>query len=391
MFRSFFLAGFECATGWNAHGEWIDQIAATHHDVHADADYARLRSVGIRAVREGVRWPLVDQGGRYDFAALRPFLAAARRHAIEPVWDLFHFGYPADCDPFSVRFPERFADYCHAVARHVVRESAAAPWFTPVNEPSYFAWAGGDAALFAPHARGRGYELKLQLARAGLRGVEAVRAACPEARILSVDSLCHVVAPHDRPDLEPEARIWNQDIVFQSLDMLAGRRHPELGGSRDALGTVGVNYYWTNQWELGRPHAPLCESDSRHVPLRELVRRVWQRYGGDVLISETGHVDGRRGPWVEQVSREAEALLDQGVALRGVCLYPILGMPEWHDRGRWTRMGLWDLAPIDGALTRELHAPMRDELLAATRRLARHAQRAVRERPRLEPLAGVGS
>ena len=39
MFRSFFFAGFECATGYNAIGEWIDQVAATHHDKHAEPDY----------------------------------------------------------------------------------------------------------------------------------------------------------------------------------------------------------------------------------------------------------------------------------------------------------------------------------------------------------------
>jgi hypothetical protein len=38
-----------------------------------------------------------------------------------------------------------------------------------------------------------------------------------------------------------------------------------------------------------------------------------------------------------------EALLEEGVPLKGVCLYPILGMPEWHDQGRWTQMGLWEV------------------------------------------------
>jgi hypothetical protein len=392
VFRSFFLAGFECATGWNAHGQWIDQIAATQHDLHADADYAGLRSVGIEAVREGVRWPLVDRGGRYDFEPLRPFLEAARRHRIGPIWDLFHFGYPRGCDPFADGFAARFADYCYAVARHVARESEGPWWFTPVNEPSYFAWAAGDAALFAPHARGRGFELKLQLARAGLRGVEALRAACPEAGIVSVDSLCHVVAPVDRPDLAAEARAWNEDIVFQSLDFLSGRI-PDLGGSREALGVVGLNYYWTNQWELGRPEAPLAESDPRHVPLRELVRKAWERYGGDVMLSETGHAGAGRAPWLAQVAREAEQLLDQGVTLGGVCLYPILGMPEWHDRERWTRMGLWDLAPDGHALRRDLHEPMRDQLRLAARRLERRARRES-DRVRREtrpPLAAAGS
>ena len=74
MFRSFYLAGFECATGYNMHGEWIDQIAATEHDLHVDADYRRLADVGIRAVREAIRWPLVDRGGRYDFSSAEPFV-----------------------------------------------------------------------------------------------------------------------------------------------------------------------------------------------------------------------------------------------------------------------------------------------------------------------------
>ena len=365
MFRSFFLAGFECATGYNVHGAWIDQIAATQHDRFVDDDYRRLGEVGIRAVRDAVRWPLVDRAGRYDFASLAPFLAAARRHDIEVVWDLFHFGYPDDVDLFAEGFPARFADYCFAAARHVAAETEGPCWFTPVNEPSYFAWAAGDAALFAPHQRGRGFELKLQLARAGLLAAEAIRAGAPGARILSVDALCRVVAPADRPDLAAEAEAWNRDVVFQSLDLLAGTLHPELGGSRAALGTVGVNYYWTNQWELGRAGIPLRDTDPRHTPLRALVREVHRRYGGDVVLAETGHRDDHRAPWLRHVAAEAHALRGEGVPLGGVCLYPILGMPEWHARDEWTRMGLWDLVPRSPTLGREVHAPMLEALREA--------------------------
>jgi hypothetical protein len=365
VFRSFFLAGFECATGYNVHGDWIDQIAATQHDRFADDDYRRVREVGIRTVREAVRWPLVDRAGRFDFTSLDPFLAAAQRNRIEVVWDLFHFGYPADVDLFSDRFPERFADYCFAVASHIARETDGPWWFTPVNEPSYFAWAAGDAGLFAPHQRGRGFELKLRLARAGILAAEALRAAAPGARIVSVDALCRVVAPQGRPDLEDEAAAFNRDVVFQSLDLLAGVLHPELGGSRDALGVIGVNYYWTNQWELGSAGVPLPESDARHLPLRDLVRSVWRRYGGDVLLAETGHRDEHRAPWLRHVAEEAKALRAEGVPLHGICLYPILGMPEWHAPDQWARMGLWDLVAQSPTLGRALHAPMLDALREA--------------------------
>jgi hypothetical protein len=322
-----------------------------------------------------VRWPLVDRAGRYDFANLRPFLSAARGEELDVVWDLFHFGYPDDVDPFAPSFPERFAEYAYAVARHVAAHAGGPHWFTPVNEPSYFAWAAGDAALFAPHQRERGFELKLQLARAGLRGREAILAAVPDARILSVDAVCRVVAPADRPDLAPEAEAFNRDVVFQSLDLLAGRLHPELGGSREALGTIGINYYWTNQWELGRAGVPLPESDPRHLPLARIVRGVWERYGGDVVIAETGHVGEQRAPWLLHVAEQAEQLLAEGVPLRGVCLYPILGMPEWHDRGEWARMGLWDLVPRSPTLGREIEPRMLSALRSA-QRLERRGARA---------------
>jgi beta-glucosidase/6-phospho-beta-glucosidase/beta-galactosidase len=367
MFRSFFFAGFECATGYNSQNEWIDQVAATHHDLHADEDYRRLNEVGIHAAREAIRWPLVDRGNNsYDFSSVEPFLAASLKHNVEVVWDLFHYGYPPGLDLFSDDFPARFAAYCEAAARFLCERGEGECYFTPVNEPSYFAWAAGDVGLFAPHATGRGPELKKALARAAIAGINAIRSVSPSARIVNVDPICHVVAPQGRPDLEQTVNDFNNLAVFESWDMLCGRLSPELGGSREHLDIVGMNYYWTNQWELGADRKPLEQDDPRLVPLRELVRHVWARYGGELLITETTHVSDCRPSWVRYVAQEAEAALSAGIPLRGVCLYPILGMPEWHERDEWVTMGLWDIAHRDG-LARKLCKPMLEELRRAQR------------------------
>jgi hypothetical protein len=343
MFRSFHLAGFECATGINRHGQWFDQVAATQHDRHLDEDYRRLVAVGIQAVREGVRWPLVDRRGSHDLGSVTPLLAAARAHGIEVIWDLFHYGYPADLDPLHPVFSDRFASYCAAVARHV-REHSDGPWyFTPINEPSYFSWAAGEAGRFAPHLHGQGGRLKVALVRAAIHGIHAIRAACPGARIVNVDPLCRVVPPPGREDLAAGARHFNQFAVYEAWDMLAGRLLPELGGSRELLDIIGINYYASSQWEIGREEVPLAPSDPRRAPLRQLVDEVWQRYGGDLLLTETSHHGDQRGPWVERIMEEVAALHLAGVPLAGVCWYPVLGMPEWHARERWVRMGLWDL------------------------------------------------
>ena len=368
MFRSYFLAGFECATGYNARGEWIDQVVATHHDQHADADYRSLKEVGIHAAREAIRWPLVDRGsGSYDFTSVEPFLAASRDHRIDVIWDLFHYGYPDGLDLFAPEFTERFADYCYAAAKHLCRHHDGLCYFTPVNEPSFFAWAAGEVGQFAPHARGRGKELKIALARAAICGIDAIRAVSPNARIVSADPLCHVVAPPNRPDLQETASRFNSEWVYESWDMLAGRLYPELGGSRQHLDIVGVNYYWTNQWELGAERVPLTSTDPRLVPLRDLIRHVWHRYGGELLITETTHVNELRPGWLKYIAEEAEALMIEGVPLRGVCLYPILGMPEWHAQEEWVTMGLWDCVREENRLARQLCEPMYAELQRAQR------------------------
>ncbi len=372
MFRSFFMAGFECATGYNRHGEWIDQIQATEHDLQVEGDYELLKVADIRTIREGVRWPLVERArGRYDFSSLRPMLHAAERHGIEVIWDLFHYGFPQGVDLYAAGFPEHFADYCRAVAGFVADRGAGPHYFTPVNEASYFAWAAGERGLFAPHYQGRGHELKVALARAAIAGVEAIRDACPAARIVTVDPICSVVPPQDADQAAIDwAHHFNHEIVFQFFDMMAGKLHPELGGSREHLGIVGLNYYWTNQWEVGRDGTPLADDDARKVPLGELVKRAWLRYGGDVIVSETSALREARGPWLHELSSMACALLDEGVALRGICLYPILGMPEWHARNEWTHMGLWDLERENGSLRRSVHLPMMQALRRSQRALA---------------------
>jgi hypothetical protein len=372
MFRTFFFAGFEGATGYNERGEWIDQIAATHHDRHADADYQRLQEVGIFAAREAIRWPLVDNGGRYDFSSVRPFLDASRTYGVDVIWDLFHFGFPNDLDIFSAEFTERFAAYCRAAAKFVCAHQEGTCYFTPVNEPSYFAWAAGEAGLFAPHAKQRGPELKIALVRAAIAGINSIREEVPDARIVNVDPLCHVVPPQDRLDLLSDAHHFNQHAVFECWDMLCGRLLPELGGSREHLDIVGVNYYWTNQWELGTQREPLDHDDARRIPLAELIRRVWKRYGHELLITETAHVHEMRPFWMKYVADECEALLNGGVPLRGVCLYPILGMPEWHSPEQWVRMGLWDILHDHPMLSRQLCAPMWEALRQAQRLDLRH-------------------
>jgi len=181
--------------------------------------------------------------------------------------------------------------------------------------------------------------------------------------------MCRVVAPANRWDLAKAAHEFNTIAVFQSWDMLCGRLLPELGGSPRHLDIVGINYYWTNQWEIHCPGVPLSDDDPRRQTLSQIVKYVWKRYGHEMLITETSHVDDMRPVWMSELADEAEKLLHSDIPLRGICLYPVLGMPEWHAPDRWTQMGLWELIDREGKLVREPHLPMIDSLSEAQSRI----------------------
>jgi hypothetical protein len=368
-FRSFFMAGFECATGLNVDRNWIDQIEATQHDRFLRQDYGLLSDIGIHTIREGVRWPLVDIKGTLNLAEVERVIKAANREGAELILDLFHYGYPQDVDIFSEAFADRFADYCCGVAKIVAKRAEHPVHFTPVNEPSYFAWAAGEAARFAPYATGRAFEMKVSMVRAAIRGIEAIWSVLPNARIVNVDPVCRVAAPLDDHSREADVDFFNNVAVFECWDMLAGKLLPELGGSPKHLDIVGINYYWTNQWEIDRTDEPLAMDDPRLTPLRDIVRAVWERYGQPMIISETSHVEHMRGPWLRYVVEEIEALRIKSVPLEGICIYPVLGMPEWHEREVWVRMGLWDcIADGRGHLRRVPDAVVFEEYFDAARR-----------------------
>src|SRR5215207_4053074 len=203
IFPTFFLSGFECSTFLWRDGKRRDLVEETQHRRHAREDYDTLRGLGIAVSREGIPWPLVDKGGGYDFSPIDPMIEAMSSARVLPIWDLCHYGYPDGLDPFSEEFAGRFADYCRAAARYVVPRLRGPHFFTPINEITFFSFAGGEWGWVAPHLTGREnrFRLRRALCKAAIAGARAIREVDPEARMVNIDPLVYVVAPEDRPDL----------------------------------------------------------------------------------------------------------------------------------------------------------------------------------------------
>jgi hypothetical protein len=325
--------------------------------VLAERDYHRLREVGIQAVREGIRWHLIEtEPGRYDFASVLPILTAAQRQEIQVIWDLFHFGWPDHLDIFDPSWVDALGGLASAFARMLKTEMPGPTFIAPVNEISFISWGGGEEAHLNPFALKRGAELKRQLVRGFIRAADALRAEIPDVRIVSPEPVIHIVGDPKRPADVKEAAEY-RSAMFESWDMLAGRAQPELGGNESYLDVIGLNYYDRNQWwNHGRT---IWRHQPQYRPFREILLEVWDRYRRPMFVAETGTEDRDRPFWFAYVCDEVRGAIRAGARIEGICLYPILNHPGWND-DRHCRNGLWDYPRENG--DREIYQPLAEEL-----------------------------
>ena len=284
-------------------------------------------------------------------------LRAARQTGMQVIWDLCHYGWPDHLDIWSPAFPERFAHFSRETALVIADVSGTAPFLCPVNEISFWSWAGGEVGRFGPGAIGRGAELKRQLVRAWIAAVDAVRAVVPAARFLCAEPAIHIDAGGITTPERIAAAEHNRLSQFESTDLLTGRLEPELGGRSDCLDLVGVNFYPDNQWYYGGLTIPLGHHAYR--PLNELLAEWHDRYELPILIAETGSEGSARASWLHYVSGELREARDRGVPIEGACIYPVLEYRGWEN-GRVCQTGL--LSMPEGSGARRVHQPLASEL-----------------------------
>ncbi|SNC76385.1 Beta-glucosidase/6-phospho-beta-glucosidase/beta-galactosidase [Hymenobacter gelipurpurascens] len=386
-FQSFWMGGFECTDQLNAFGHRVDFLPLTGHLPLLDDDYSRLQEFSIGSVREGIRWSQIEKTPyHYDWSTVQVMLDAGRRHGIQQIWDLCHFGYPDDLTPLHPMFARRFAFLCRAFVDFYRQQRPDDVLIvTPINEVSFMSWLGGDVRGTSPYCVGQGWEVKRGLMRAYIEGVAALQEADPTIRILTTEPLIRIV-PRFGASAGEVRRAKEFDVnQFQSVDMLCGRICPELGGRPEYLDLLGFNYYYDNQWQL-EPHQTLPWANDFNDPrfrlLSHLLKRAYKRYGRPVVLTETSHPGVDRPFWIKMIAEESAAAIRAGVPLLGVCLYPIIDRPDWDHLTPWHRAGLWDvdLGHPEPGLTRVLHEPSAEALRVAQAQVSLAQQKAAKRR-----------
>jgi hypothetical protein len=355
-FASFFQAGFECSSHRRRDGVRLDLIRATSHDRHVASDYRQCAELGLRTLRDGLRWHLIETSpGKYDWSSWLPALEAAEELDLQIIWDLFHYGSPDCIDQGAPDFADRFTDFAIAALELQETVSSRPPSVCPLNEINFLAWAVNDGYFPPVGPKERGW-FKRQLVRTAITSARAIKERWPQSTIVWAEPLIHI-APHNRRRTTVRAALQNLEGMYEAYDWIMGLAEPELGGDPSLVDVVGWNYYPHNQWYFEGPTIPMGHHE--YKPLADLLVEAADRYKKPLFLSETGAEGSGRPAWLHYVCDEVREAQRRGTDVRGICMYPVTAYPGW-DNSRHCEVGLFSSITSDGR--RHVFEPLAEEL-----------------------------
>ena len=340
-FTTFFMGGYECADHINRSGERINLLKETQHDIRFSDDYEALAAIGIKTVREGICWSVVEKSPEvFDFSEVHNRMLAAEKFGIQQIWDLIHFGYPDGIYPTHPHFCSRFEKLCEAFTLFYKEHSKQPLFVVPINEISFLSWHSGDVRGTVPFAVNSGWDIKYHLCKAAILGIKKIKNIDPESGIILVEPLVRI---HSSGPETLNQTLDSNENQYQAMDIIAGRICPELGGSEAFLEILGFNYYWNCQWEVNGPPIDWPDTEQKRIPFSALLQEAYQRYQKPIFVSETGHFGSGRVEWLNEIAAECLLAKKKGVDLRGICIYPVTDRPDWDDLTKYSECGIWDL------------------------------------------------
>lgn len=361
--------GYECTVN-RVGDQWFDQTPWSGHQDRID-DLALFADLGIRSLRYPALWERIspENPTRQDFAWTDARLAEIRRLGMNPILTLCHHGS-------GPRYTSLLDDsFAPGLAAHAAAVAARYPWvrdYTPVNEPLTTARFSALYGYWYPHAtdeRSMWVALLNEIDATRL-AMRAIRAVNPEARLIQTDDLgyCHATPPlQGAADYQNERRWMGWDLLCGMVvpghalwDRIAGAgladRLQAIADDPCPPDVIGVNHYLSSERLLddridlhdGRAFADreLGVTDGvqhvdvdaiSHIPhdtvgMAALLEQTWQRYGLPVAVTEC-HLGGTRedqARWFVETWQVAQGLRRDGVDLRAVTAWSLLGAHDWN-------------------------------------------------------------
>ena len=358
--------GVECTV--NRIGDrWFDQLAWSGHDDRI-ADLEQFAGLGVSALRYPVLWERLapESLGRIDWRWADERLARLRDLGIRPIVGLVHHGsgpvYTSLLDP---EFPEKLARFADAVARRY-------PWvteFTPINEPLTTARFSALYGHWYPHQRSTHSFVRAltNQARGIVMAMRAIRRVIPAAQLIQTEDCgksfgTEFTAEQVAHDNHRRWLTWDllTGAVRQGHPLYDFLRHSGFTADDEAfLGNepcppdmVGLNYYLTSDRYLDSAvasypsHTHGGNGVIRYADVEAVRGRpegivgheahlveAWERYRIPVALTEIHLACTREEQlrWLQQAWADAQSARDNGVDVRAVTAWALLGSYNWDS------------------------------------------------------------
>ena len=346
----------------------VDQYRASGHLERLDADLADVAGLGVKVWRYGVPWRLTEpEPGVYDWTLWDRALEACRRHGLDPVIDLCHFGLPDHHGGFcDTTWVDDFARYVDAfLARY-----PEPWWFTPVNEPGITAMFSSLLGMWNDRlASEDDYFVALgNVVLANLEALARIRADRDGWWIGSEGFGCDLADADDEAGIRAATRardlqqaVWDlhlglaprggaarlTDVVADSIqsriEALVGVVPPDRIIAGHDIYPVSVTAHGT------RAGRPLSIAD--RVRAYEDEATAWhERYQVPFWVSETSNLGlavDQGSEWLAALTASLDTLSASGLPVRGICWYSRGDQYDWDTAlmspiGTVTEVGLFD-------------------------------------------------
>jgi hypothetical protein len=338
-------SGIECSAPVVRGGHRQDELKKTGHWTRYAEDLALVADFGIRYLRYGIPFHVVDRvAGEHDWAWTDGALGALRDAGIEPIADLLHFGVPDDLtgigDP---ALPARFLAYATAFAERYpwIR------WYTPVNEPMVTATLSARLGWWNEQATDdRSFVRAIDnVVTCAVDAMAAIRERRPDAIFLQSDA-CDSYSPANRAAIPAAAFLTQRS--YAPWDLTYGRRPAppvvawlaEHGLGEDRLAwfaehgssegcIVGHDYYAGNEWlvEADGSTRQLGAADRRGYAA--LARELHAHFNLPFMLSETNYEGPGTMAWLARTWNATQELRLEGLPIRGYIWYGFVDHVDW--------------------------------------------------------------
>lgn len=358
----------------------LDEYELTQHYQQWREDLKRAASLGVKKIRWGVPWYLVEaKPGEYNWSWVDEVLQFIHQLNLDPIVDLVHYGTPLWMDEsfIDARYVASVTAFEAAFAE---RYAGLVKYYTPLNEPTVNAEFSGRNGQWPPYLKGEtGYvRVLLQIARGMQSSMHAIRQRDPNASLVAVEAMHHY-----RP-MSKEAESAAQQAFLKDVlcwDLVEGRVNKQHGlynwlldngASAEELKQLlqkparfdifGANFYpWSAfhvSVEDGKARLDPAFGDGRL--LADVLRDCSAHTQLPLFITETSAVGYRRQSWLKETTDAVNLAIDDGLPVIGYTWFPLFSMIEWDYRttkdaidNHLLHLGLWDIRIENGVMKRE--------------------------------------